>query len=40
MNDLKLSLILLTAPFVMLAALAEFGLDLARYRELKGLASN
>jgi hypothetical protein len=35
MNDLKLSLILLTAPFVMLAALAEFGLDLARYREVR-----
>ena len=35
MNDLKLSLILLTAPFLMLATLAELGMDVARYREVR-----
>ncbi|WP_072391939.1 hypothetical protein [Hyphomicrobium sp. CS1GBMeth3] len=35
MSDLKLSFFLLTAPFVLLATLAELGLDLARYREVR-----
>ena len=35
MHDLKLSLILLTAPFVILATLTELGVDLTRYREVR-----
>ncbi|WP_295558858.1 DUF3592 domain-containing protein [uncultured Hyphomicrobium sp.] len=34
MNDLKLSLFVLTAPFVILAALAQLGADFVRFRHI------
>lgn len=35
MRDLKLSFFVLAAPFIILATLAELGLDFARYREVR-----
>lgn len=35
MNDLKLSLILLTAPFLVMATLGQLCLDLERYQEVR-----